>query len=105
MSDTKRLDMLASMLAKGSADPFVHYAHAMELKAVGRRADALAAFQAVSERFPAYVPTYLIGGQLAAEEGRTDEARSFYERGLVRAQEAGDGKALGEIRNALAELD
>lgn len=105
MTDTKRLDMLETMLAKGSVDPFVHYAHAMELKAVGRRSDALAAFEAVAARFPAYVPTYLIGGQLAAEEGRTEEARSFYERGLLRAQEASDGKALGEIRNALAELD
>jgi predicted RNA polymerase sigma factor len=105
MSNTKRLDMLEMMIAKGSDDPFVHYAHAMELRAVGRREDALAAFSAVAERYVSYVPTYLIGGQLAAELERADDARSFFERGIARASAAGDGKALSELRSALSELD
>lgn len=104
MSNTKRLEMLETMISKGSADPFVHYAHAMELKALGRNDDALAAFTEVAVRFEAYVPTYLIGGQLAATLGRDEEARSFYERGIARAQAAGDGKALGELKSALMEL-
>lgn len=105
MSATKRLEMLEQMIDKGSADPFVHYARAMELKAVGRLDDALAAFDAVRARFPSYVPTYLIAGQLAAEMGRTEHARTCLEQGLRAATEAGDGKALGELRSALAELD
>ena len=105
MTTTKRLDMLELMISKGSDDPFVHYARAMELRAVGRREDALDAFEAVATRYPAYVPTYLIGGQLAAELSREDAARSLYGRGIERATAAGDGKALSEIKSALAELD
>jgi hypothetical protein len=64
---SKRLEMLEQVLAKGSTDPFHHYAHAMELRSVGRKDDALAAFGKVAERFADYVPTYLMAGQLADE--------------------------------------
>ena len=57
---SKRLEMLEQVLAKGSTDPFHHYAHAMELRSVGRKDDALAAFGKVAERFADYVPTYLM---------------------------------------------
>ncbi len=102
---SKRLETFDLMIAKGSSDPFVHYARAMELRSLGRLDEALGAFEAVATRFPAYVPTYLIGGQLAAEMGRTAEARSLLERGVNAAREAGDGKALGEIRGVLAGLE
>ncbi len=102
---SKRLEMLETMIAKGSTDPFVHYARALELRSVGRKEDALAALEEVAARFPAYVPTYLIAGKLAAELGRTDAARDLLARGVDRAIAAGDGKARGEIEAALAELD
>ena len=31
---SKRLDMFDTMIAKGSQDPFVHYARAMELRSL-----------------------------------------------------------------------
>jgi hypothetical protein len=102
---TKRLEMLDAMIAKGSADPFVHYARALELRGAGRREDALAALADVAARFPAYVPTYLIAGQLATELGRKDEARDVLRRGLEAAAAAGDAKARGEIAAALDAVD
>ena len=33
---SKRLDMFDTMIAKGSQDPFVHYARAMELRSLER---------------------------------------------------------------------
>jgi predicted RNA polymerase sigma factor len=101
---SKRLAMLEQVLAKGSSDPFHHYAHAMELRSVGRREDALAAFGAVTERFADYVPTYLMAAQLAGELGRRDEARAFCERGIDTARRRRDDHALSELTTFLQTL-
>jgi len=101
---SKRLEMLEQVIAKGSSDPFVFYARAMELRGAGRGEDALAAFGEVRERFPAYVPTYLMAGQLAAELGHTGDARGWLEQGIERAQAAGDAHAAGELSAALGSL-
>jgi hypothetical protein len=100
-----RLTMLDKLIAKGSVDPFVHYARAMELRSLGRGQDAMQAFRDLRERFPAYVPTYLMAGQLAVEGADTDTARQFLEQGIARAREAGDAHAEGELAKALASLD
>ena len=106
MSDKneKRLAMLEAMIAKGSDDPFVHYARAMALRGLERREDALKAFADVEARFPSYVPPYLLAGQVATELEREDDARAWFERGLEKARAAGDGHAEGELEVALAEL-
>lgn len=101
---SKRLDMLDTMIAKGSEDPFVHYARAMELRSLERLDDALGAYQAVMARFPDYVPSYLMAGQVAEQLGRVDEARAALEAGVAAAQRTGDGHALGELRGLLATL-
>ena len=99
-----RLEMLDKLIARGSNDPFVHYARAMELRGQGDGEQALAAFEQVRERFPAYVPTYLMGGQLAAELGASERAREFLEKGIAAAKTAGDDHALSELAAALATL-
>jgi predicted Zn-dependent protease len=100
----QRLDMLEKMIAKGSADPFVHYARCMELKSLGRSADALDAFRTLRERFPNYVPLYLMAGQLALELGEANDAREFFSQGEQKAREAGDSHAQAELTRALAAL-
>lgn len=99
-----RLTMLEALIAKGSKDPFAHYARAMELRGLARREEALSAFSEVRERFPAYVPAYLMGGQLAAELGRPELARAFLEPGIAVAIAAGDDHAESEMRSALGTL-
>jgi hypothetical protein len=101
---SQRLDMLEKLIAKGSADPFVHYARAMELRTLGRGVDALAAFHDLRQRFPSYVPQYLMAGQLATELGDPALARDFLEEGQRQATSAGDSHALSEISSALATL-
>jgi tetratricopeptide (TPR) repeat protein len=100
----QRLDMLEKMIAKGSADPFVHYARCMELKSLGRTTDAMDAFRKLRERFPNYVPLYLMAGQVAVELGAADEAREFFSEGEQKAREAGDSHAQAELARALAGL-
>lgn len=99
-----RLDMLEKLIAKGSEDPFVHYARCMELKSLGRASDALDAFRNLRERYPNYVPLYLMAGQIAVELGAADEAREFFAQGEQKAREAGDSHAQAELTRALATL-
>lgn len=101
---SKRLEMLEAMLAKGSKDPFVHYARCMELRTLGRLDEALAAFGDVAQSFPTYVPTYLMAGQVAAELDQEGVARGYLERGVEAAEAASDGHAASELRAALDEL-
>jgi len=94
---SKRLQVIEAIIAKGSRDPFHFYARAMEMRSGGQREEALAALEKVTVDFPAYVPTYLMGAQLAQELGRTDDARRFADTGIERARKAGDDHALSEL--------
>lgn len=94
---SKRLEMIEKVLASGSKDPLHHYMRAMELRSLERKDEALAAFTAMGETFPAYVPTYLMAGQVAAELGQKDVARGWATRGIAAAQKAGDDHALSEL--------
>jgi tetratricopeptide (TPR) repeat protein len=101
----KRLQMLEKLVADGSSDPFHHYALALEYKGVGETERALERFRLLREAHPNYLPTYLIAGSLLAELDRGAEARPWFEQGIEVARSEGNGKALGELEEALADLD
>jgi hypothetical protein len=102
---SKRLEMIETIIAKGSTDPFHHYARAMELRSLERKDDALAAFAEVRTRFPDYVPCYLMAGQLAIELARNDVAREWLTAGLEAASRARDAHAKSELEALLDSLD
>ena len=99
-----RLAMFDAVIAKGSEDPFVFYARAMEFRSRGEKDKALEAFDALATRFPAYVPTYLMAAQVCAELEDEAKARTWCERGLEKATAAGDGHAGSELQAVLDEL-
>jgi predicted Zn-dependent protease len=101
---SKRLVYLEKLTAEGKADSFAWYALALEYSNAGRVDDALGAFQSLRDKDAAYVPMYLMCGTMLAGAGRADEARAWLEAGALAADKAGDTKALGEIRDALAKL-
>ena len=101
---SKRLEMIEQVIAKKPDDPFGYYARAMELRSLGRHEDALAAYSETATEFPDYVPTYLMAAQLAAELGRTADARAWAERGAERARSTGDAHALSELGSFLGTL-
>lgn len=106
MSDPqKRLAMLEKMTRGGSTDPFHWYALALEYRSAGRVDDARATFESLRGLDGSYVPAFLMCGQMLAEAGRKDEARTWLEAGVTAAREKGDQKALGEIEDLLASLD
>ena len=100
----KRLQMLETMIAKGSKDPFVRYARALELRSEGALEQALSALDEVRALHPDYVPTFLMAGQIAAQLGQIERAREWYEHGVRVASAARDEHARTELQAALDGL-
>ena len=99
-----RLEVFQKMVAAGARDPFVWYALAMEHRSLGDLPTALAAFAEVRDRFPDYVATYLMAGQVAGELGQFDVAREWLTTGARVAEKMGDSHAQGELMSALGSL-
>jgi len=93
--------MLEQMTQGGNADAFAWYGLAMEYRREARLADAAATFQSLRERQPDYLPQYLMAGQLLLELERKTEAEEWLRAGIELAGRVGDGKALGELQEAL----
>jgi len=99
-----RLAMLERFVAERPQDPFPHYGLAMEYRKRGRLEEARAAFEALLERHPGYVPAYLMAGNALVEAGDRGAAAAVYERGIAAASAAGDDHALSELQSARALL-
>lgn len=100
----KRLAMLEQMVAGGKADSFARYALALEYKKEGRIDDAVRTFEALRDSDAAYLPQYLIAGQMLIDCGRGADARIWLEAGIELARAKGEAKALGELEDALSRL-
>jgi predicted Zn-dependent protease len=104
MTTNKRLQMLEAMIAKGTTDPFVRYARALELRGLGQLEAAYDAFVELRGLHPRYVPTFLMAGQVAISLGRSDDARAWLSDGVIIAREEGDEHARSELQQALDAL-
>jgi len=99
-----RIATFKSFIARSPTDPFPRYGLAMEHKGRGELGDAWGVFAELLERFPDYVPTYLMAGGTLLALGRRDEARGVYERGIAVARGQRELHALRELESALGEL-
>jgi tetratricopeptide (TPR) repeat protein len=99
-----RIATFKSFITRSPADPFPHYGLAMEYKGQGQLAEAWSVFSELLEKFPDYVPTYLMAGGTLAALDRKAEAADIYRRGIEVAGRRGDSHAKGELTSALAEL-
>jgi len=104
---SKRLEFLLRLTASGgtgSEDPFAWYGLAMEYRSLSRFEESLATFEQLRTRTPAYVPMYLMCGQMLESLGRIEEARTWLTDGVEAAKGKGDAHALTELSAALAAL-
>ena len=99
-----RIATFKSFIARSPTDPFPRYGLAMEHKGRGELGDAWGVFAELLERFPDYVPTYLMAGGTLLALGRRDEARGVYERGIAVARGQRELHAQRELEAALGEL-
>jgi predicted Zn-dependent protease len=100
MTPEQRLAAIRSHVAQRPDDPFARYSLAMALRSAGDRPGALAEFGELRTRFPDYVPTYLMLGQVLEDEGRALEALRAYGEGAAAARRKGDGHAEQELARA-----
>lgn len=99
-----RIATFKTFISRSPADPFPRYGLAMEHKGQGQLEEAWTAFAELLEKFPDYVPTYLMAGGTLVALGRSDEAAEIYRRGIELASRKGDSHAKNELAAALAEL-
>jgi tetratricopeptide (TPR) repeat protein len=99
-----RVAAFKAFIERSPDDPFPRYGLAMEYCNQGRKDDARQAFEQLMERFPDYVPAYLMAGGNLAELGDGATAAAVYRRGIEAATRAGDAHARGELEAALAQL-
>lgn len=100
-----RLDKLRAIAAKTPNDPFPLYGIAMELKNTGQKDEARQAFTDLEQKFPNYIPQYLMHAQLLVDLGLRAEARELLGRAIPVAQKAGNGHAAGEMQQLLDTLE
>lgn len=101
----KRLELLEKMTNSGQADSFAWYGLAMEYRKLGRVDDAVRTFEKLRDLDRDYLPMYLMAGQVLLEAERRDDARTWLERGMQLARAKGDTKTLGELGDALDQVN
>ncbi|HSM92290.1 MAG TPA: tetratricopeptide repeat protein [Anaeromyxobacteraceae bacterium] len=104
MTPEQRLTAFRDFVEKRPGDPFARYSLAMQLRSMGRAAEAAAELRQLAQRSPDYVPAYIILGKVLEGLGETAEAARIYEAGIAVASRAQDDHARSELGSALASL-
>jgi cytochrome c-type biogenesis protein CcmH/NrfG len=99
-----RRQMLEEFVAQKPDDAFSRYGLAVECMNSGDAAAADQHFRTLLEHHTAYVPGYLMYGQLLAREARTEEARRVLSTGIEAATKSGNQHARSEMEALLNEL-
>lgn len=99
-----RLERIRALAESRPDDPFAWYSLAMEQKKTDVPG-ALALFQRVHDRHPAYVPNYYHYAKTLDEAGDAAAAVVIYREGITVARAAGDDHAASELSAALELLE
>ena len=99
-----RLEFLRETLAVKPDDTFTRYALALELAGSERPEDAWEHFEYLLSHQPEYSATYFQAGTFLARQGRRDEAREIFSKGIEVTGRQGNLHAQSELQRALGEL-
>jgi Tfp pilus assembly protein PilF len=100
----EKIEKLKSFLHHSPEDPFLKHALALEYVKIGNDSLARQYFLEILDRDPSYIGTYYHLGRLLERAGETDNARSWYEKGMTAAKKAGDPHAYNELQAAYEDL-
>ncbi len=98
---TDRLPKILTMLEKTPADAFLLYAAGIEYRKARDFPQAVAMFDRTIAADPKYCYAFYQKGQTLEDAGDSQQAAEAYRAGIAAARAAGDGKALGELQQAL----
>jgi predicted Zn-dependent protease len=99
-----RIEMLNQILSQNPKDAFARYGLAMEHSKAGDIKTALTEFDTLLADNPSYIAGYQMAAQMLASAERPEEARSYLERGIHAAQQAGNQHARSEMESLLEEI-
>jgi hypothetical protein len=99
-----RLEMLRTLVTQGSADPFIHYGLAMELRTVGEAEEAWRIFESLLQAHPDYIPAYAPAADTLVSLGRSQDARTLCRQGIEHCERKGQKHARDQLQTALDTL-
>jgi tetratricopeptide (TPR) repeat protein len=102
--NSERIKMLEQFVAEDPADPFNHYALALELTKSNKQ-KAKEVFDQLLITNPDYVPAYYQAALLYLELTLNDESTKVIENGIVQAKKQNNLKAASELRSLLDEME
>jgi Tfp pilus assembly protein PilF len=100
----EKIEKLKSFLHDSPGDPFLKHALALEYVKMGNESLARQYFLEILDRDPSYIGSYYHLARLLERAGETDNARSWYEKGMIAAKNAGDLHAYNELQAAYEDL-
>jgi tetratricopeptide (TPR) repeat protein len=98
-----RIERLKEFLAMNPEDNFLQHALALEYLKAGDEKQARTLFETILTRDEKYIGSYYHLAKLLEKMDDRDAAIAIYEKGMVKAKEAGDNHAYNELRSAYEE--
>jgi Tfp pilus assembly protein PilF len=99
-----RIARLKEFLAANPNDSFVQHALALEYVKQGDDNSARELFCNVLNKDEGYIGSYYHLAKLLERSDRIEDAIAIYEKGMLKAKEAGDQHAYNELRTAYEDL-
>lgn len=99
-----RLETLRQYVKEDPADPFNHYALALEVMKQDSR-ESIQLLTYLVREFPVYLPSYYPLARLLHESGDHKTAVDILEKGIEVAQSAQDLKTMRELQTELSDIE
>jgi predicted Zn-dependent protease len=100
----EKIEKLRSFLSNSPDDPFLNHALALEYIKLGNDSEARRLFLNILTRDPSYIGSYYHLARLLERAGETENAKAWYEKGMIAAKQSGDNHAFNELHAAFEDL-
>jgi Tfp pilus assembly protein PilF len=100
----EKIEKLKTFLNSSPEDSFLKHALALEYIKLGDESQARQLFFEILNRDPSYIGSYYHLGRLLERAGEMESAKSWYEKGMVAAKNAGDLHTYNELLAAYEDL-
>lgn len=100
----EKIEKLKSFLINSPGDSFLKHALALEYIKLGDEEEARKLFLEILESDPSYIGSYYHLARLLERRGESENAKTWYERGMIAAKQAGDNHAYNELQAAYEDF-
>ena len=100
----EKIEKLRSFLSDSPEDPFLNHALALEYIKIGNDSEARRLFLNILTLDPSYIGSYYHLARLLERAGETENAKAWYEKGMIAAKQSGDNHAYNELQAAYEDL-